>query len=305
MNFAFISYFLMAERTRSFTRAAEQLHITQQSLSAAISSLEKELGSPLFIRSIPLELTYAGEVFLTYAKNFQKDRIAMMQEFGDISQNQKGVLRVGTGFTRGRILIPRILPVFGKLFPNICVELWEGNNDVLTRQLQEGDIDLAIAGFTDNPPGVVLEDFYREEVVLVMTRSLAQKMQLTDQLFPESGFSILKDVPFILGREDDIGGRVGAKLFRKAGISRPVVRAISDNLETRLALVLRDIGACFCPRNLMEGTLSAGDAASLLVVPTGPEGENMIHFGYVKKNYQWSVIEAFIRCAREPGAVRR
>lgn len=116
--------------------------------------------------------------------------------------------------------------------------------------------------------GVVLEDFYREEIVLVMTRSLAQKMQLTDQLFPESGFSILKDVPFILGREDDIG-------------------------------------ACFCPRNLMEGTLSAGDAASLLVVPTGPEGENMIHFGYVKKNYQWSVIEAFIRCAREPEAVRR
>ncbi|MBO5535665.1 MAG: hypothetical protein J6B53_09745 [Clostridia bacterium] len=52
----------------------------------------------------------------------------------------------------------------------------------------------------------------------------------------------------------------------------------------------------------MEGTLSAGDAAFLLVVPTGPEGENMIHFGYVKKNYQWSVIEAFIRRAREPEA---
>ena len=46
----------------------------------------------------------------------------------------------------------------------------------------------------------------------------------------------------------------------------------------------------------------SADDASLLVVPTGPEGGNMIHFGYVKKNYQWSVIEAFIRCAREPEA---
>lgn len=298
MNFAFIDYFLMAERTRSFTRAAERLHITQQSLSAAISSLENELGSALFIRSIPLELTYAGEVFLTYARNFQKDRISMVQEFGDISRNQKGLLRVGTGFTRGRILIPRILPGFRETFPNICVELWEGNNDVLTRQLQDGDIDLAIAGFTESPPGIVLEDFYREEIVLVMSRALAQKMQLTQQLLLDSAFSALKNVPFIMGREDDIGGRVGSKLLRKAGITRPVVLAISDNLETRLALVLRDIGACFCPRNLLEGTLSAEEAASLLVVSTGPEGDNVIHFGYAKKKYQWSVIREFISSAR-------
>ena len=43
----------------------------------------------------------------------------MMQEFGDISQNQKGILRVGTGFTRGRILIPQILPLFQKTWPSI------------------------------------------------------------------------------------------------------------------------------------------------------------------------------------------
>ena len=47
-------------KTASFTRAADALHITQQTLSAHIAGIERELGCPLLIRHIPLELTYAG-----------------------------------------------------------------------------------------------------------------------------------------------------------------------------------------------------------------------------------------------------
>ena len=67
MNFSSMDYFVMVARERSFSRAAERLHITQQTLSAHIAKLEGELGTKLLVRSVPLELTYAGEVFLEYA----------------------------------------------------------------------------------------------------------------------------------------------------------------------------------------------------------------------------------------------
>lgn len=63
MNFQTMEYFTAVVEKRSFTKAAESLHITQQTLSAHIANLEKELGCALLIRHIPLELTYAGKYF--------------------------------------------------------------------------------------------------------------------------------------------------------------------------------------------------------------------------------------------------
>lgn len=54
MNFQTMEYFIALARERSFTRAAEGLHITQQSLSAHIAGLEKEVGCPLLVRHVPL-----------------------------------------------------------------------------------------------------------------------------------------------------------------------------------------------------------------------------------------------------------
>ena len=95
MNFHSLDYFLVLAREKNFTRAAEALHITQQSLSSHIAGLEKELGCTLVVRRTPLELTYAGRTFLRYAESIGQTRQAMEREFCDISENQKGELRVG------------------------------------------------------------------------------------------------------------------------------------------------------------------------------------------------------------------
>lgn len=70
MNFLSMDYFIMVAKERSFTKAAKRLGITQQTLSAHIASLEREVGCDLFVRHVPLELTYAGETFLRYATDF-------------------------------------------------------------------------------------------------------------------------------------------------------------------------------------------------------------------------------------------
>ena len=101
MNFSSMDYFVMVARERSFSRAAERLHITQQTLSAHIAKLEGELGTKLLVRNIPLELTYAGEVFLEYALDLQRRVSSLEREFQDISENQRGLLRIGITYTRG------------------------------------------------------------------------------------------------------------------------------------------------------------------------------------------------------------
>ena len=125
MNFSSMEYFIAVAQERSFTKAAEQLHITQQSLSSHIAGMEKELDCQLLVRNVPLKLTYAGEVLLRYAKRFTSEWTMLQQEFSDISQNQKGILRVGISMTRGRTLLPDIILSFQEKFPNILVEMVE------------------------------------------------------------------------------------------------------------------------------------------------------------------------------------
>ena len=172
MTFASMEYFTVLAQERSFTRAAERLHITQQSLSSHVAGMERELGCRLLVRHIPLELTYAGEVLLRYAAEFQKAHGDMRREFCDISQNQRGVLRVGVAAARGRALLPGTIALFQRDFPNITLALTEGSNDALRQKLAEGSVDLAVADFPDALPDVSLRDFYREAVVLLIEPAL-------------------------------------------------------------------------------------------------------------------------------------
>ena len=135
MNLTSMEYFVALARERSFTKAAQQLHITQQSLSAHIAALEQELGAQLLVRRVPLELTYAGTVFLRYAAKFQRELGDLHREFSDITNNQRGILRIGIAFTRGRTIMPDLITAFQARYPNISIELSEAPNRTLHQNL--------------------------------------------------------------------------------------------------------------------------------------------------------------------------
>ena len=304
MNFSSMEYFTILARERSFTKAAEQLHITQQSLSSHIAGLEKELGCQLLVRHIPLELTYAGEVFLRYAGSFQDTQTAMLREFGDISQNQKGILRVGAAPTRGRVLLPRAIASFQKIYPEIRVELTESANDSLCRFLQQGSLDLAVADFPETLPKLQLQQFYREEIVLMIHRSLfeetyREKASECERQFRTGDFRALKECPFVLGSMEDIDGRIGYSVLKSSGIEQPKIRAVSHNVGMLLELCVQGAGACFCPEILVKSFLTEQQYREMMVFRLSDEASYWIKFGYRSESYQWSVINAFMSCARE------
>lgn len=297
MNFKSIDYFLTVARERSFTKAAALLHITQQTLSADIAGLERELGHTLFLRRVPLQLTYAGEVFLRYAQGFQQNFRAMEREFSDISGSQKGLLRIGVSFARGRALMPGLIDAFQRQYPRMEIHLAEASNDQIHALLMSGDVDLAIANLPQSA-ALSLRPFYREQWVLLMADSLVEQICVGSDQTPLSvleqlrcgDYSLLADCPFILGIPDDIGGSFGRQFLRRQRL-QPTIRAQSENLDTQLDLCAMGVGACFAPQNLIPPTL-----AHLHRIPL-PDAEYQIFFGVRKDNYQWQMVNAFIETA--------
>lgn len=303
MTFLTMDYFLMVAEKKSFTQAAEALHITQQTLSAHIAGLEKELDCKLFIRHVPLELTYAGETFLRYAQSFRKKYESMQHEFSDMACSSRGVLRIGISPTRGLAVMPEIIAAYKKQYPLMEIQVLENGNDVLQEDLMNREIDLAIAHFPGKVPGITLHDFYEEEVVLVIAEALFQEL-FQDQaetiasnvLFPEH-IQAFERCPFLLNRESDIAGRI-ARNFIRLGDFTPDIQTQSGNMGLLLRLCADGLGACFCPENLIAVSLSETAQTKMRIIRLGQSAKYKISFGWLEQPYQWNAIEAFMETAR-------
>ena len=218
MNFQTIQYFLQVARKRSFSQAAEELFITQQTLSASIAALERELGCKLFLRHIPLELTYGGEQFLKYATAFQQNYDRMLRDFAEIGAGVRGRLRVGVAVNRGRLLLPKLIHAFHEVHPMVEVAVVEGKNDALLEALHEGEIDLAIADFPQDCRGIAVEDYYEDEIVLALSDDLLQERfggrmaQVKASLMETKDIRPLAEVPFLMSSALSVSGRIARRI---------------------------------------------------------------------------------------------
>ena len=309
MNFQSIQYFLQVARKRSFSQAAEELFITQQTLSASIASLEKELGCKLFVRHIPLELTYGGELFLQYATAYWQEYEHMNRDFAELGAGVRGRLRVGVASVRGRLLLPKVIHAFHELHPLVEVEVVEGKNDALLEALLEGEIDLAIADFPGASRGVAMEPYYEDEIVLALSNGLL-KAHFGDRteeqraaLMKTRDIRLLADVPFLMSSALSVSGRIARKLIRQAGIL-PTIKATSGNMETLIEMCYLGEGVCFCPEKLLRNLLSE-DQLSAMTVLRFPEGGTRytVQFGWPDEEKDWPLRRDFIRLAKTAEAL--
>ncbi|NGM18281.1 LysR family transcriptional regulator [Eggerthellaceae bacterium zg-893] len=242
----------------SFTRASEELQISQQTLSSRLAALERGLGCRLVVRTTPLALTRAGEVFLEYARKADSERTAMLRQLGDVAGGGSGVLKVGISNMRGQVLMPHVMTQFHRSLPGVSVRLLEGTNEELVRMTERGEVDLAVALFDNAHPGVTVRRIFREEVVCaVHPKLLAQTWDLPSDtacsLALARGLEGLRDLPFLLESIDDISGRIARIELRRTQIkAKGLVE--SNNMMTLLELCASAVGCVFCPTNLLDAT---------------------------------------------------
>ena len=309
MNFQSIRYFLQVARKRSFSQAAEELFITQQTLSASIASLEKELGCKLFVRHIPLELTYGGELFLQYAKTFEQNYERMERDFAEIGAGVRGRLRVGVAVNRGRLLMPKVIHAFHETHPMVEVEVVEGKNDALVEALHEGEIDLAVADFPDDFRGIALEPYYEDEIVLAVSDDLlrtifSDRMDKIKRTLAETrDVRLLVEAPFLMSSALSVSGRIARKLIRQAGIV-PQIKTSSGNMETLIEMCYLGEGVCFCPEKLLRNLLSEEQLTAMTVLRFPDGGTRYtVQFGWPNEEKDWPLRRDFIRLAKTAEAL--
>ena len=309
MNFQSIHYFLQVARKRSFSQAAEELFITQQTLSASIAALEKELGCKLFVRHIPLELTYGGEQFLKYAKAFQQNYDHMLRDFAEIGAGIRGRLRIGVAVNRGRLLMPKLIHAFHKAYPTVEVVVLEGKNDALLEALLEDEIDLAIADFPEDCRGIAVEDYYEDEIVLAVSDTLLQEHfgrqmhGIKASLAERQDIRLLSEMPFLMSSSLSVSGRIARKLIRQAGIV-PEFKTSSGNMETLIEMCYLGEGVCFCPEKLLRYLLSEKQLEKMTILRFSNSGtQYSVKFGWPEQEKGWDLRDAFIRLAKNAEAL--
>lgn len=259
-------WFIQLVEKGTFTRAAEELQIPQQTLSARLASLERELGGKLVVRSTPLTLTRAGEAFLAYTQEQEAARSLMLRRVSEVTIGGSGELKVGISNMRGYALMPHVLRQFNRSLPGVSVKLIEGTNEELVAMAERGEADVVIACFDGSHPGVEVRPLFREEVVLAIDPKLLESVtELSDdqaiRTLESEGLGLLRACPFLLETIDDISGRVARMEMQRGGI-KPKGLVESENMMTLLALCAAGLGGVFCPTNMLDETASlTGDLA--------------------------------------------
>lgn len=124
-----LKVFITAARTLSFTRAAEQLCISQPAVSKHVAELEARYGLQLFTRrGSRLELTDAGRTLLDAAERLADDYRRLEYEMSLCTGQTEGELRLGASTTIAQYLLPPLLARFAARFPQVRVSLLSGNS---------------------------------------------------------------------------------------------------------------------------------------------------------------------------------
>ncbi len=162
-----LKVFESVARHLNYTRAAEELHLTQPAVSMQVKQLEESLGVALFEQlGKRIHLTETGQEVLTYARSINQQLDELETELNRIKGLSGGKLRISVA-TTANYFIPTLLGTFSRRYPDVTVTLDVTNRETLLRQLSENTVDLVIMGqppaeadveavaFMDNPLVVV------------------------------------------------------------------------------------------------------------------------------------------------------
>ena len=294
MNLKQLEAFVQVSESGSFSKAAKELFLTQPTISAHISSREKELNVRLFIRNTKeVSLSDDGKDLYRYAKQITDLEKAIEERFYMDSDDGKHFITIAASTIPAQYLLPKVLMCYRERYPKEQIKIMETDSSEVVTQVVDHMVDV---GFT----GTVLEKkhckyipFYKDELA-VITPDTPEYRILKEQ--NRDDIDWIKRKPLIL-REEGSGTRKEAeKQLKNAGISMEDLDIVASiaNQETIKKSVKQGMGITVLSR------LAAEDEDGLLIfpIPGADEGRD-INLVY-NKNYQMTrSADRFIRIVKE------
>ena len=302
MNFLNIEYFIAAAEELNFTKAAKRLYISPQSLSTHIAKLEAELGVELFNRTRPMSLTYAGKTLVERANEMLDMKRQTEKELCDIKSFHRGELSIGISHTRGRVVLPEVLPVFHERFPNIELKLIEGNTHQLDSAFISGDIDLMIGMLPFSVEDVESIELCSEDILIIVPDKIIKMIfpdtyeEIKERLQRAVDFELLQSFPFLMMNTSNRVRTIADEMLASYKI-KPKIILETENIETLLALCCRGMGITFYPEMFISK--SCFHNWNLDGINIYPVEYNKTHgtlgVGYHKKRYMSKAAVEFIK----------
>lgn len=161
----YLKYILSIADRKNMTKAAEELYVSQSSLSQYLSKLEQELGTPLFFRTKgELTLTPAGQLYVESAREVIRIQKKLYQNIAGL--DRRGHITVGVTSNFGLRMLSEIIPQFKGRYPEVTIEISETNFPSLKKMLMEESLDLGIAAAQNLAPFEGQAKVLRQEEVL-------------------------------------------------------------------------------------------------------------------------------------------
>ncbi|MEJ5358503.1 MAG: selenium metabolism-associated LysR family transcriptional regulator [Desulfobacterales bacterium] len=254
--------FCRVVETRSFSKAAERVRLSQPTVSSHIKDLEDHFGCPLIDRLSRQALpTQAGELLYGYALRLLALRDEIEAVMARYQGKSLGRLTVGGSTIPGGYLLPQIVGRFQKRHPGVTLALVVADTGEIIRRVLEGTLELGVVGAAPRNRQLVHEMLLADRLQLVVPRNHPWASRR------EVPFSLLQQEPFIL-REEGSGTRQAIEeALRRAGRGIGDLRVVAEmgSTEAVRQAIREGVGVSILSELAVREDLAAGRLAALRV----------------------------------------
>lgn len=172
MNFQSLQAFVAIAQTRSFSKAAERLHLSQPAISKRIAVLEMQLNTPLFNRSgKSTALTPAGRVLLPRAERLLLDMQQTQTVIENLAGDVAGRLRFGASHHIGMYRLPNPLKTFSERYPEVELDIEFLESESASDRVEKGDLEFSLVTLPPTPESSLeMREIWKDRLQIVMAR---------------------------------------------------------------------------------------------------------------------------------------
>lgn len=310
--FVWKKYVYEVYKERSFTKAAQNLYISQPSLSARIKKIEEIIGEPLFDRSTtPLQLTEVGKVYIEAAEEITQIEQRVENYINDLAGLKTGNLAVGASTLFAAYVVPSLITQFNQKFPDVHIQLIEGNTAELEEMLGSNALDFVIDNYHYDSILYNKELYCEENILLAVPKHFAVNEELgmyqlsykniknknyLNQKYPAVPLGRFADLPFIMLTQGNDTRTRRDRLCRNVGFKPNIVLEFNQQSTAYMASSTQ-LGATFIS-DILVSQLPAFENLVYYKLD-GEEAKRKVFFYYKTHKYKTHVMEEFIRMMHE------
>lgn len=271
-----IKTFLSAAETLNFSETAQQLHMSQPTVSHHIKKLEQELKVDLFERSnAGLRLTGAGRLLLPWAHRLLHDINSMQAMLASLEADVVGDLHIACSTTAGKYILPQLVARFRHCHPGIHVSIPTCASEQVTIKLLKGSAHLGVISWEIDDPKVEVQGFFQDRITLIVPANHRWATRASIEPFE------LLEEPQIIREPTSGTRRVVFEELAKHDISLEDLNVFMElgNAEAIVQVVAAGYGVGFVPTLALTCPLAQGAVVSLSV-----EGMNLERTVYMVRN---------------------